>query len=227
MSTTTQVWETYERIVTDTIDESCRALEEEDGQDYGKVLSELRRVWEEKLVQSGALALGAEVDPNSQTAAIGLKQEEGVKKEEEEKGGEAAGGASSKRKLGEQGDGGKDGEDNNDDGDNGDGPRKKRAKVEGGEDAGGTSAAAGAAGDAEAKAVTELATSGNVDDIDVDDDIDDLLLGSEDPTKDLVLAQVEKKFKSKNKYRFLFKSGILQIDGLEYVFEKGNGDFKW
>ena len=61
----------------------------------------------------------------------------------------------------------------------------------------------------------------------MDDDIDDLLLGSEDPTKDLVLAQVEKKFKSKNKYRFLFKSGILQIDGLEYVFEKGNGDFKW
>ena len=39
--------------------------------------------------------------------------------------------------------------------------------------------------------------------------------------------KVEKKFKSKNRYRFVFKSGIMQIDGLEYVFEKGNGDFNW
>ena len=46
-------------------------------------------------------------------------------------------------------------------------------------------------------------------------------------TSALLLAQVEKKFKSKNRYRFVFKSGIMQIDGLEYVFEKGNGDFNW
>merc|ERR1712224_71812 len=91
MSTTTQVWDTYERIVSETINESKLSLEEEDGQDYGEVLKELRRAWELKLIQSGALALGTEVDPNLQKAGasgskLGIKLEDGVvpvKKEEE------------------------------------------------------------------------------------------------------------------------------------------------
>lgn len=34
MTTTTQVWHTYERIVHETLEGSERLLEEEDGQDY-------------------------------------------------------------------------------------------------------------------------------------------------------------------------------------------------
>ena len=79
-----------------------------------------------------------------------------------------------------------------------------------------------------AMATTTKAVEDIVDLAELDDDVDNMIGNRvEDGTRDLVLAQVEKKFKSKNKYRFIFKSGIMQIDGLEYVFEKGNGDFKW
>ena len=68
----------------------------------------------------------------------------------------------------------------------------------------------------------------DIDLADLDDELDEMMGGAgDDTTKDVVLAQVEKKFKSKNKYRFQFRAGIMQIDGLEYVFERGSGDFKW
>ena len=71
MSSTSQVWETHERIVSETIEEATKALEEEDGQDYAAVMKELRREWELKIIQSGALALGAEVDPSAQKSGLG------------------------------------------------------------------------------------------------------------------------------------------------------------
>ena len=68
----------------------------------------------------------------------------------------------------------------------------------------------------------------DIDLADLDDELDEMMGGAgDDTTKDVVLAQVEKKFESKNKYRFQFRAGIMQIDGLEYVFERGSGDFKW
>jgi len=104
---------------------------------------------------------------------------------------------------------------------------QKRTKTEGGD------GQAASTSTAVVSRANQALTEKNVADIDLadlDDELDELMGGEGDPlvsTKDVVLAQVEKKFKSKNKYRFVFKSGIMQINGLEYVFEKGNGDFKW
>jgi len=35
MATSTQVWETYEKVIADVIQEAKAALEEEDGQEHG------------------------------------------------------------------------------------------------------------------------------------------------------------------------------------------------
>ena len=238
MASTSQVWETYEKIVSETIDESTLVLEENDGQDYCKVLKELRREWELKLIQSGALALGAEVDPQAQNKPIGrtlqgdgtqsnqlaLKKEEGEGDDETtqaEERGTAATAASAAAEKEE--------EITREDPEHSHSVKKKGEKTER-EEGNEREERTGKRRKTEPSGPPtngEAAKAKAEEDIDVDDDIDDLLEGGEDPTKDLVLAQVEKKFKSKNKYRFIFKSGIMQIDGLEYVFEKGNGDFKW
>lgn len=222
--------------MSETIDESTLVLEENDGQDYCKVLKELRREWELKLIQSGALALGAEVDPQAQNKPIGrtlqgdgTQSNQAVKKEEDdacddettqaEERGTAATAAAAEIED----------EITRDPEDPEHSVKKKGEKTER-EEGSEREERAGKRRKTEPSGPPtngEAAKAKAEEDIDVDDDIDDLLEGGEDPTKDLVLAQVEKKFKSKNKYRFIFKSGIMQIDGLEYVFEKGNGDFKW
>jgi hypothetical protein len=253
MSTTTQVWNTYEKIVSETMNESKITLEEEDGQDYGEVLKELRRAWELKLIQSGALALGTEVDPNLQKATsgskLGVKLEDGavpVKKEEgaeeqppppqaEEEEGQAAletaaaaaattTTTKTTEKKKEEGEG--------EEQDQEERPAKRRKPTPASPPAAAT-ATEGNQIEAKKDTTATDTTAGAADplagidiDDDLDDDLDDLLGEQEDP-EDLVLAKVDKKFKSKNKYRFHFRSGILKINGREFVFEKGKGDFKW
>ena len=207
MSSTSQVWETHERIVSETIEEATKALEEEDGQDYAAVMKELRREWELKIIQSGALALGAEVDPSAQKSGLGRNMVKRVGSGEEDS-------RPQKRVKTEQA------------------PQASSSQAADQKEGNGKAVAAAAEPSAQPKdaagALAETSQKAKVsDDLDDYDDIDDLVGEHDIETKDILLAQVEKKFKSKNRYRFVFKSGIMQIDGLEYVFEKGNGDFNW
>jgi len=232
MSTTTQVWDTYEKIISETIAEAKFTLEEEDGQDYGEVLKELRRAWELKLIQSGALALGTEVSPNLQTNKLGIKQEEVVhiKQEiKEEPTAETTTEIKAAKKKRTKGD---DDVKVKDEHGSGDERPQKRAKSASGSAT--TAKTTGATGEEDPGHALLVKNGGdqnkNIDfteeDLDINDDIDEML-GEPLDAKDLILGKVEKKFKSKNKYRFHFRSGIMKIDGLEYVFERGNGDFKW
>ncbi|WZN66547.1 hypothetical protein HKI87_15g81140 [Chloropicon roscoffensis] len=215
MTTTTQVWHTYERIVHETLEGSERLLEEEDGQDYSVIMKDLRRQWELKLIESGALALGVEVDPNSQKA-MGKGPEVAVKREEPSTSPRAAAPAAqagSKRQKPSEEEAGGDGDAQGE----GSQPPAKRVKSE-----------VEAPSRPSRPMPTTMEAVEDIDLADLDDELDEMMGGAgDDTTKDVVLAQVEKKFKSKNKYRFQFRAGIMQIDGLEYVFERGSGDFKW
>ena len=207
------------------------------------IMKDLRRQWELKLIESGALALGVEVDPNSQkyasrtadpdasidgltccsytlslslSRAMGKGPELAVKREEASTSPRAAAPAAqagSKRQKPSEEEAGGDGDAQGE----GSQPPAKRVKSE-----------VEAPSRPSRPMPTTMEAVEDIDLADLDDELDEMMGGAgDDTTKDVVLAQVEKKFKSKNKYRFQFRAGIMQIDGLEYVFERGSGDFKW
>jgi len=152
------------------------------------MLNDLRRLWELKLIQSGALAVGAEINPEAQKGAFVSN----VRVKSEEKEGEEAG----------------------------DAPERPAKRVKTEEAPEGTNA------QKQAQGVVPAKVEAVKDEENIDDDIDELLENQVDPD-DLALALIEKKFKSKDRYRFMFKSGIIKLNGQEYVFEKGTGDFRW
>jgi len=84
------------------------------------------------------------------------------------------------------------------------------------------------------------------DDLDDDDDEDGNEEGKEDPnplcsdddvsddepaelfdTENVVVCQYDKISRTKNKWRFILKSGVMNIDGRDYVFSKATGDADW
>lgn len=224
MTTSMQVWDTYEKIVTEVIEEVRERLEEEDGLDHGIVLEDLKRLWELNLVKSGALSMGAEIDPSAQTPGFGTGGQNAVQSPPqglasavppmvEAPQGTAPSAAGAGEGVGASG---------SSEVESGDGDRPaKRQRVNSEPEPPVASAKGAASGDAGgATAVKTETPKVEADEFDVDD-VEDL-----DP-KDEVLGLVDKKFKNKNKYRFVLKSGIINIKGLEYVFEAGNAIFKW
>jgi len=84
------------------------------------------------------------------------------------------------------------------------------------------------------------------DDIDDDDDDEGNEEGREDPkslcsdddvsddeptelfeTENVVVCQYDKISRTKNKWRFILKSGVMNIDGRDYVFSKATGGADW
>lgn len=45
--------------------------------------------------------------------------------------------------------------------------------------------------------------------------------------ENVVLCQYEKVNRTRNKWRCVFKSGIIHVNGADYVFSKANGEFEW
>lgn len=60
-----------------------------------------------------------------------------------------------------------------------------------------------------------------------EDDVTD-----EDPsdlfdTDNVIVCQYDKITRSRNKWKFHLKDGIMNLDGEDYVFQKANGDAEW
>lgn len=70
-------------------------------------------------------------------------------------------------------------------------------------------------------------------DLDDDDDEDDKDADAEGydesgtMDENVVLCQYEKVNRTRNKWRCVFKSGIIHVNGADYVFSKANGEFEW
>jgi hypothetical protein len=64
---------------------------------------------------------------------------------------------------------------------------------------------------------------------DLDDSEDDEDIESEDDDGDmpLVLCAYDKVHRTKNKWRANLSNGLVCINGREWVFEKGNGEYEW
>lgn len=84
------------------------------------------------------------------------------------------------------------------------------------------------------------------DDLDDDDDEDGNEEGKEDPnplcsdddvsddepeklfeTENVVVCQYDKISRTKNKWRFILKSGVMNVEGRDYVFSKATGEADW
>jgi len=93
---------------------------------------------------------------------------------------------------------------------------------------------------------SELEGNGVGDELDDDDDEDGNEEGREDPnplcsdddvsddepaelfdTDNVVVCQYDKISRTKNKWRFILKSGVMNIEGRDYVFSKATGDADW
>ena len=83
-------------------------------------------------------------------------------------------------------------------------------------------------------ASTETAENDEINsDLDDDDDEDDKDADAEGydesgtMDENVVLCQYEKVNRTRNKWRCVFKSGIIHVNGADYVFSKANGEFEW
>ncbi|KAI9345218.1 transcription factor IIA, alpha/beta subunit [Obelidium mucronatum] len=88
------------------------------------------------------------------------------------------------------------------------------------------------------KKVAQVDGPDDDDDDDDDEDEDNNRLGSDldtndgddddDPDlNDLILCQYEKVNRTKNKWKCVFKDGIVHVNGKDYLFHKANADFEW
>lgn len=69
-----------------------------------------------------------------------------------------------------------------------------------------------------------------------ENDDEEEILGSEDDdenedkvpeTSDIVLAQYEKVTRTKNKWKCKLKCGFMSLNGVDYLFHEGTGEFDW
>ena len=70
----------------------------------------------------------------------------------------------------------------------------------------------------------------DLDDDDDEDDKDPEAEGYDESgtlDENVVLCQYEKVSRTRNKWTCVFKSGIIHINGQDYVFSKANGEFEW
>lgn len=55
-----------------------------------------------------------------------------------------------------------------------------------------------------------------------EEDVSDLL-----DTENVVVCQYDKITRSRNKWKFHLKDGVMNLNGKDYVFQKSNGDAEW
>ncbi|NXL87061.1 TF2AY factor, partial [Alectura lathami] len=60
-----------------------------------------------------------------------------------------------------------------------------------------------------------------------DDDVSDLDLADLFDTNNVIVCQYEKIHRSKNKWKFYLKDGVMSFDGKDHVFAKAVGDAEW
>lgn len=63
------------------------------------------------------------------------------------------------------------------------------------------------------------------EDDDDEDDEDDVDAGTMD--ENVLLCQYEKVARTRNKWRCVFKSGLIHVNGVDYAFSRANGEFEW
>ncbi|KAI9135888.1 transcription factor IIA, alpha/beta subunit [Paraphysoderma sedebokerense] len=68
----------------------------------------------------------------------------------------------------------------------------------------------------------EDAINSDLDDSDEDDDEN-----ADSETTNMMLCQYEKVTRTKNKWKCVLKDGIININGVDYLFNKANGDFQF
>lgn len=59
------------------------------------------------------------------------------------------------------------------------------------------------------------------------DDVSDEETGDMFDTENVVVCQYDKITRSRNKWKFYLKDGIMNLSGKDYVFQKANGDAEW
>lgn len=65
-------------------------------------------------------------------------------------------------------------------------------------------------------------------DLDDSDDDDPNQMGDEDDENiDQILCTYDKVQRVKNKWKCILKDGVMSVNGKEWVFHKGNGEFEW
>ncbi|XP_072187296.1 TFIIA-alpha and beta-like factor isoform X3 [Excalfactoria chinensis] len=65
------------------------------------------------------------------------------------------------------------------------------------------------------------------DPLNSDDDVSDLDVADLFDTNNVIVCQYEKIHRSKNKWKFFLKDGVMSFDGKDYVFAKAVGDAEW
>ncbi|NXC39378.1 TF2AY factor, partial [Penelope pileata] len=65
------------------------------------------------------------------------------------------------------------------------------------------------------------------DPLNSDDDVSDLDIADLFDTNNVIVCQYEKIHRSKNKWKFFLKDGVMSFDGKDYVFAKAVGDAEW
>ncbi|NXJ12036.1 TF2AY factor, partial [Odontophorus gujanensis] len=65
------------------------------------------------------------------------------------------------------------------------------------------------------------------DPLNSDDDVSDLDVADLFDTNNIIVCQYEKIHRSKNKWKFFLKDGVMSFDGKDYVFAKAVGDAEW
>ncbi|KAJ3205459.1 transcription factor IIA subunit alpha [Entophlyctis luteolus] len=86
--------------------------------------------------------------------------------------------------------------------------------------------------------IAQIDGADDEDEDDEDEDDDNNRLGSDLDSNDddensdgemsnLILCQYEKVNRTKNKWKCVFKDGIVHVNGKDYLFQKGNADFEW
>lgn len=60
-----------------------------------------------------------------------------------------------------------------------------------------------------------------------DDDVSDEETEAIFDTDNVVVCQYDKISRTRNKWKFIFKDGIMNLNGKDYVFQRANGDAEW
>jgi hypothetical protein len=84
---------------------------------------------------------------------------------------------------------------------------------------------------------SKIQQNDGLEDDDEEEDQEDENLGSdldesesdneEVETANLILCQYEKVSRVKNKWKCVFKDGVVHVNGKDYLFNRANGEFEW
>lgn len=73
----------------------------------------------------------------------------------------------------------------------------------------------------------EIEQTGEEEPLNSEDDVSDEDITEIFDTENVVVCQYDKVTRSRNKWKFNFKDGIMNLQGKDYVFQKASGDAEW